>query len=225
MIYPFTTSFADHTTFLENFHSTVHHFSPNIPTTGAPSMPCWPRGLPLQDIKFNASKVTMKPKKIPVTSVGIIQSLANHDPDVDAIYRLTQPLPFDFPTRGFNICVPRGSYAPYNAQATLHMYAALWSLLLPVTVHGRVSDIWRGYAAQRLMELLGIRLLFSPSLVRQDRNVHNYLADFDSESDLYLRSFRLLEQLRDWKPSEDAIKAPHPLGDKQTYTCNEYLHP
>ena len=63
---------------------------------------------------------------------------------------------------------------------------------------------------------LGIRLLFSPSLVRQDRNVHNYLADFDSESDLYLRSFRLLEQLRDWQPTEDAIKAPHPLGHHQS---------
>ena len=106
----------------------------------------------------------------------------------------------------------QGAYAPYNAQATLHMYPALWSLLLPVTVHGRVSDIWRGYAAQRLMDMLGLRLLFSPALVRQDRNVHNYLADFDSEGDLYLRAMRLLEQLRDWSPSDDALKAPHPLA-------------
>ena len=30
----------------------------------------------------------------------------------------------------------------------MHMYSSLWSLLLPVTVHGRVSDIWRGYFAQ-----------------------------------------------------------------------------
>ena len=42
--------------------------------------------------------------------------------------------------------------------------------------------------------------------------MHNYLADFDSESDLYLRAMRLLEQLRDWQPSEDALKAPHPLA-------------
>jgi hypothetical protein len=45
--------------------------------------------------------------------------------------------------KGYDIAVPRGSYAPYNAQATLHLYTALWSLLLPVTIHGRVSDIWR----------------------------------------------------------------------------------
>lgn len=55
----------------------------------------------------------------------------------------------------------------YNAQATLHMYSALWSLMLPVTVHGRVSDIWRGYVAQKIMGLLGLRLVFSPSMVKQ----------------------------------------------------------
>ena len=42
-----------------------------------------------------------------------------------------------------SVVTPTGSYAPYNAQATLHLYPALWSLLLPMTVHGRVSDIWR----------------------------------------------------------------------------------
>jgi hypothetical protein len=53
--------------------------------------------LPLEHIKFNHSSVYLKPKPISASSVGIIQSLANHDPDVDAIYRLVQPLPFDFP--------------------------------------------------------------------------------------------------------------------------------
>jgi hypothetical protein len=120
-------------------------------------------------------------------------------------YRLTQPLPFDFPSKGFNLAVPKGAYAPYNAQATLHLYSALWSLMLPVTIHGRVSDIWRGYAAQRIMSMLNLRLLFSPSLVKQVRNEHNYLADFDSENDLYLRSQKLLEQLQAWQPTQTGI--------------------
>lgn len=144
-------------------------------------------------------------------TIGIVQSLANEDPDVDAIYRLTQPLPFDFTSKGFNVAVPKGAYAPYNAQATLHLYNALWSLMLPVTIHGRVSDIWRGYAAQRIMSMLNLRLLFSPSLVKQVRNEHNYLADFDSENDLYLRSQKLLEQLEAWQPTSIALKSPHPL--------------
>jgi hypothetical protein len=58
-------------------------------------------------------------------------------------------------------------FSRYNAQATLHLQPALWSLVLPVTVHGRVSDIWRGYITQRLMRLIAIKVVFSPSIVKQ----------------------------------------------------------
>jgi len=70
---------------------------------------------------------------------------------------------------------------PYNAQATLHAHAALWSLLLPCSVHGRVTDIWRSYFAQRLFWDVGLRVGFAPPWVTQYRNAHNYLADFNSE--------------------------------------------
>ena len=46
--------------------------------------------------------------------------------------------------------------APFNAQATLFMRDALWALLLPITVHGRISDIWRGYLVQRLFWDIGL---------------------------------------------------------------------
>jgi hypothetical protein len=49
---------------------------------------------------------------LPMETVGVVQSLANKDPDVDAIYRLTQPLPFDFPTTGKLVAVPSDAYAP-----------------------------------------------------------------------------------------------------------------
>ena len=41
--------------------------------------------------------------------------------------------------------IPSHAVTPYNAQATLHFYEAFWALYLPVTVAGRVSDIWRSY--------------------------------------------------------------------------------
>lgn len=131
--------------------------------------------------------------------VGIIQSLANVDPDVDAMYRLLMTIPFNFPPNFRDmqtlLKVPEKSYAPYNAQATLHFYPALWSLLLPVTVHGRVSDIWRGYIFQKLAKYIEIDLFFASPFVRQIRNSHNYLADFDSEQDLYQKSDKLIEKL------------------------------
>ena len=42
------------------------------------------------------------------------------------------------------------TFIPYNAQATLHTYKALWAMLLPISVKGRVSDIWRSYFSQRI---------------------------------------------------------------------------
>ena len=171
-------------------------------------IPSWPRGLPLTHIKPSSRRAHVLYGHSMVTSqaasrIGIVQSLANIDPDVDVIYRLLMPIPFNFTakiryahTSHLKLLkVPDRSYAPYNAQATLHGYSALWSLFLPVTVHGRVSDIWRGYIYQRLAKDLGLDFLFASPAVTQVRNVHNYLADFDSEEALYRKVDRLIEQL------------------------------
>jgi hypothetical protein len=203
-----TASVSFETYFPENIKNIA--FNP-YPLMGAPNRSsCWPRGFPLELIKTQKDIKLVK-GSMSMSNVGIIQSLANHDPDIDAIYRLTQPdLPFNFidsraQTRGLPLAVPPGKYSPYNAQASLHFYSALWSLYLPVTVHGRVSDIWRGYIFQRLASDCGLSLLFSAPMVAQYRNEHNYLADFDSEDHLYKRSGRLLEQIASWKPSARSL--------------------
>ena len=72
-------------------------------------------------------------------------------------------------------------------------------MLLPITVHGRVSDIWRSYIAQRLLWDLGVRVGFQAPWVIQHRNAHNYLKDFQSELDLYLRCEALLQSLSSWR--------------------------
>jgi hypothetical protein len=166
--------------------------------------------MPLDLIKPRPWPCSMKhaPSTAAKAGVAVFQSLAQHDPDVDGIYRLTQGTPFYFGKYGvklvkeaasWSLALRPGLLAPYNAQATLHVKAGLWALLLPVTVstgklqyhvlgsgfdvlvspvltmiacdyvqvHGRVSDIWRGYAAQRLMWDTGHSLAFTPPLVTQ----------------------------------------------------------
>lgn len=127
---------------------------------------------------------------MPLDRVGTIQLLADQDPDVDAIFRLTRPLPFTFaaPQSQASLVLPPSAYAPTNAQAAIHTYAALWSTLLPVTVHGRVADIWRGYMAQRVFHDLGLAVVFAAQRVNQTRNAHNYLADMSAEQDLYFKA-------------------------------------
>ena len=42
------------------------------------------------------------------------------------------------------LALPEGVLAPTNAQACVHLAVAFWGTLLPTSVPGRVSDIWRG---------------------------------------------------------------------------------
>lgn len=176
------------------------------PYFGAPDT--WPRGIPLEDIR-PSTLTPLTETAGPPKSLGVLQSLANHDPDVDAIYRLGPlPLPFYF-AGGSNIVVglpPKSSsgMAPYNAQATLHFQKAFWAMLLPVTVHGRVSDIWRSYFAQALFADIDLAVAFASPWVNQFRNAHNYLADFNAEQHLYERSSALVAYLaHEWQCSQE----------------------
>lgn len=161
----------------------------------------WPRGYPLDRVtEENTSSLR---KTFLERPPAIQQFLADEDPDVDAIFRLTRPLPCNFeglpPGGPDTMVLPVGKFAPYNAQATVHLYESFWGILLPVTVHGRVSDIWRAYITQKLLWDLGQHLSFRPAYVVHDRVAHDYLKDFQSEGDLYLKTAAMLNFLSEWK--------------------------
>ena len=167
----------------------------------------WPRGFPLDLIRQHRTRPTeaqIVEINSLVGSVGVIQALANEDPDVDAIYRLQRELPFSFNGMSQNnklLLVPLDSYIPWNAQATLFRDThAMWSTYLPISVHGRVSDIWRSFIAQRIFRDTCIRTAFmTEASVRQTRKPHSYLADFDAEQDLYRKSGQMLKFLNSWQ--------------------------
>jgi len=172
---------------------------PQMGGPGTKNMPSWPRGLPL-DLILHPCPTSESISKVPVSKIAVVQSLANHDPDVDAIYRLSRGTPFDFQGNSKDwYLLSKGALSPYNAQATLILESALWSLMLPVTVHGRVSDIWRSYISQRLFWDIGMHLTFAPPHVDQFRNVHNYMGDLKAEEPLYSQATALTQFLRDWR--------------------------
>ena len=177
-------------------------FNP-YPVLGAPTEPAWPRGLPLADIKVpSCSHAKLLNTTVNVESIGILQSLADYQPDVDAIYRITMPNPFFFDRKNDTrpLIIPRHVLTPYNGQATVHFRRSFWALLLPITVYGRVSDIWRSYFAQRLFWNTGLHLGFLPRpLVVQNRNDHNNLGDLNAEIDLYIKSEHLVDFLASWR--------------------------
>ncbi len=142
----------------------------------------WPRGLPLRCISSGADFT----KQLQHTSsrIGIWQGLADEDPDVDAIYRLTDNTPCWFNPRQ-PVVLGEGTLASLNSQNTL-VRRELFSLLyLPTHVTFRFTDILRGLVAQPIMWLYGYRVGFTQASVVQKRNPHDYFKDFISEIPMY----------------------------------------
>jgi len=81
----------------ENISSRMLVFNP-YPMLGCPYRnQCWPRGFPLGQVLNKAWNTTFsKPQQVPLKSFGVLQSLADVQPDVDAIFRLTKTTPLMF---------------------------------------------------------------------------------------------------------------------------------
>lgn len=149
----------------------------------------WPRGIPLNQINTPIKKI----KKKMVTPL-IQQSLADLDPDVDAIYRLTNGDEVVF-KKNKKYTLAKGTYCPFNSQNTLWYEKAFPLLYLPSTINARVTDIWRGYIAQRILWEMDSTVIFTSPSVYQIRNYHNFMKDFEGELDLYLKTEQLLNTL------------------------------
>jgi hypothetical protein len=142
----------------------------------------WPRGLPLRQISAEPTflaDIGAGPAKI-----GIWQGLADEDPDVDAIYRLTSDVPCRFDAKE-PVVLERGTIAPLNSQNTLFRQELFPLLYLPSHVTFRFTDILRGLVAQPIAWLYGYRVGFTQATVVQKRNPHDYFKDFISEIPMY----------------------------------------
>ncbi len=150
----------------------------------------WPRGFALEAL-HNAlpSLGPTSPQPCPIQ-----QGLADDNPDVDAVYRLTLPLPVVF-TPSQSVALQVGSICPFNSQNTTWFREAFPLLYLPSFCSFRMTDIWRSFIAQRIAWTCGWSLLFHSSTVRQERNAHRLLQDFQDEIPGYLHNAAIVDLL------------------------------
>ena len=91
---------------------------------GAPSLPCWPRGMPLHmvlndDIKQQTDNTYIYQNGSYGTTenvnFAVLQSVADIQPDVDAIYRLIRGTPFSFvrPEQMISPNIQKGKFLEY----------------------------------------------------------------------------------------------------------------
>jgi hypothetical protein len=143
----------------------------------------WPRGLPLDRI-LQFDSIPQVAKDGPI-QIGVWQGLADGDPDVDAIYRLTNNQPCYFEDRP-PLVLDKGALCPFNSQNTAFRKEVFPLLYLPASVTFRYTDILRGLIAQPILWAAGYRLGFTRATVVQERNPHDFMKDFESEVPCYL---------------------------------------
>ena len=142
---------------------------------------------------FSLTKIRKQEKtrlpivEIDIRSVGVFQSLADNDPDVDAIFRLTQNLPQNF-ENDTPIFLSDGTACPFNAQATWWNVKYACLMYFPSTISWRVADVWRSYIATRILQANSSSVVFTGPLVKQIRNNHDLLLDFKEEINCYLQA-------------------------------------
>ncbi len=151
----------------------------------------WPRGFPLDAVQDSLQAEFAFSEDGSEQQAPIQQGLANHSPDVDAIWRLVLDEPFNFQS-GPSIHLPRGVWCPFNSQSTWWFPAAYPLLYLPSYCSFRMTDIWRSFIAQRCLWEMGYGLVFHGAEVVQERNAHNLMRDFTDEIPGYLRNNELV---------------------------------
>jgi hypothetical protein len=146
----------------------------------------WPRGLPLEELS-GVSPILID--MCGVVSSPIQQGLADHSPDVDAVWRLVLGRPFYFdPKVLHSVYVPPSVWSPFNSQSTWWWPDAYPLMYIPSYCSFRMCDIWRSFIAQRCLWEIGYGVIYHPPEVIQDRNHHDLSRDFKEEVPGYLRN-------------------------------------
>lgn len=151
----------------------------------------YPRGFPLCHARDNPPA----PQQPSIAECPVQQGLANDDPDVDAVYRMLFPLPFRFDADVPPVLLKNGAWCPFNSQNTTFFPSAIPLLYLPAGCSFRMTDIWRSFVAQRVMQARGQGVLFHGPTVYQERNEHDLQRDFSDELSGYLHNLVIREAL------------------------------
>ena len=162
----------------------------------------WPRGYPLellaerqhQPIRYG-SELVMEP--------CLVQGLADDNPDVDAVFRMTRQLPFVFDKTVKPVRLSSGNWCPFNSQNTWIRRDVAVLAYLPSFCSFRMTDIWRSFVAQRCLWEQGEGVVFVAPTVRQERNEHNLLKDFEDEVSGYVKNAFIASLLDETKLTGD----------------------
>lgn len=175
----------------------------------------WPRGMPLECLQNrNPALGKTTPEKI---YCPIQQGLADENPDVDAVFRLVEKLPFTFEKK-VRVALGKNTWSPFSSQNTTWLKKAFPLMYLPSYASFRMTDIWRSFIAQRIAWANDWSVLFHEPTVTQTRNDHNLLKDFEDEIPGYLQNHKITMLLQSLK-----LKKGEKYLSENLFTCYHSL--
>ena len=129
------------------------------------------------DLDDGSTPVACVPLSLPL---AVVAGFWLGDPDIDAATRLAHPVEVIRYRLDHNFFLAPGARSPFNSQNTLLARAVLPAYFLSPNV-GRYDDIFASFIVKRIADHLGWGVSFGRPLVRQERNEHDLLRDFDLE--------------------------------------------
>lgn len=155
---------------------------------------CYPRGFPLNLARSSWDAAPTVAVSESHVFCPIQQGLANGQPDVDAVFRMLHPGEIKFEAEQ-SLALGEDQWCPINSQNTTWFPCVYPLLYLPATCSFRMTDIWRGLIAQRILQANGWSVGFHCATVRQDRNIHDPMDDFIQELPGYLQNEEIIGSL------------------------------
>jgi hypothetical protein len=163
----------------------------------------WPRGYPLSLVKSKPIFITNKTDISP----SIITGLVEGDPDVDAIFRLTQISEVDW-KKDTAVIISNKNVCVFNTQNTFWTDPSIFaSMLLPCSVTFRYCDILKGIITNIVLKWTNKRLMYTSPNVVQIRNEHNLIKDLESEQPMYISNENILDFIENDITDNDTIKS------------------
>ena len=132
--------------------------------------------------------------------------MVKNDPDVDALFRLTQPQEYKWKTDK-NIFISNENICVFNTQNTFWVNKNLFiSMLIPSTVSFRYCDILRGIICNIILNRTNNHLLYATPNVIQKRNEHDLVEDLKSELSMYKHNENILSIINKGVHNTDSVK-------------------
>lgn len=168
----------------------------------------WFRGFPLDEL--GSGPTSLEDQFDQSFKPGVICFAVQGEPDVDAIFRLTNRAYTQksedheesilgwraiggFSAESFSgVKITEDDFIPLNTQNTLWVDSAQFRWLYhPMTVSMRFSDIFKMHVATSQMPAA-----YGPETVKQLRNEHSLMADFESEIPMWTKTKQVRELLK-----------------------------